>query len=72
MIGAVRPWTRSPPPTQCTDDLNLGARVHSEGQFFMLFRVDEYLDVFSDSVLFVNDPEPKTGESVIQRKEQVG
>ena len=38
----------------------------------MLFRVDEYLDVFSDSVLFVNDPEPETGVSGIKRKEQLG
>ena len=38
----------------------------------MLFRVDEYLDLFPDSVLLVNDPEAETGVSGIQRKEKLG
>jgi hypothetical protein len=52
--------------------MNLGTKVHGEGQFPRLFRVDENLDVFADSILLVNNPEAETRVSVIEIQEQLG
>jgi hypothetical protein len=52
--------------------MNLGTRVHGERPSSKLFRVDEYLDVFADSILLVNNPKAETPVSVIETQEQLG
>ena len=46
--------------------MDLVLRSHQGSQFRLLFGVDEYLDVFPDAVLFVDDAEPESGVRGVQ------